>query len=170
MKDAGIGLIGIAFLAIIGAFFVKVGRSVGYPVGEVANLHAMHVQALVFQAGFVAFLAGVVLYAGGSINESIRDNGRSEEVVPVVVEAAPPVESQPVEPLSKLVYAIVGGGLILMVVLGIIAATRPNSRTSEVATNVPLDLNGPVMEDNGTMMSEYPDMNSELPMPPGNAM
>ena len=172
MKDAGVGLIGLGLLAIVIGFFVKVGRSIGYPVGEVANLHAMHVQALVFQAGFVAFLSGVVLYVGGSINESIRAKGSDQEVVPVAVEAVPPVESAPVEPVSNWVYAVVIGGLILMVVLGIIAATKsgsPGSSSANVAMNVYEDLNSPMPMDNGTM-PEYPDMNSDMPMPPGNAM
>jgi hypothetical protein len=92
MKDAGLGLIIVGLLAIVGGFFITVSRSIGYPVGEVANLHAMHVQSLVFHGGFFAFLSGAVLFAGGSIVNALQGGSATHVDHPA---ARPPEQHVP---------------------------------------------------------------------------
>ena len=94
MKEAGWGLVVLGLCALFGAFlFVDVTRDIGYiPYASdylprmpqsVANVHAMHIQSLVFHAGLFSFLAGVILIATATIDEAIRRRDpRPENVVP----------------------------------------------------------------------------------------
>ena len=125
MKDAGLGLMSVGLLAIVGGFFIHVGRSVGYPVGEVANLHAMHVQLLVFHGGFFAFLSGAVLFAGGSIVGALQEVSVTQlnqparrTAKPDIVDQSPPNrEWAGVPPMSGFEKNLLIGVAILGVIV-----------------------------------------------------
>ena len=142
MKDAGIGLMALGILAIVGSLFVEVGRSVGYPVGEVANLHAMHIQSLIFHGGCFAFLAGAVFYAGGVINQSVRaGSDRGDARASVVAEEAEE-EAAHHEHMAKdspWMIVIIGVGLAAILVLAAIVARSPQPPASDF-DNIP-DMN-----------------------------
>lgn len=140
MKEAGVGLMGLSLMMIVVGFLVSVSRSTGY--GEVANLHAMHVQGLVFQGGFFAFLAGAILYAGGAINESIRapfiPSHTDEPSKAETLDSVPPGEDSLVEqvpsteedwkPDRAWMVVLIAFGLLIIAVIGVVAFTNSEFR------------------------------------------
>lgn len=181
MKEAGSGLMILGGLAILGGFFVNVSRSVGYPVGEIANLHAMHVQALIFQGGFFAFLSGVVLYAGGAINESIQAGPGNEKpksapepiAAAALDEAVSPDDAETaINANGQWTIALVGIGLFLILVLAAIVAgsSRPPVPTADNAIdmnimNMAPDMNEPypALEMPAELNAPLPDVNASAP-------
>ncbi|HEY0011425.1 MAG TPA: hypothetical protein VGB79_01070 [Allosphingosinicella sp.] len=90
MKEAGWALVAVAALALVGGMMIDVsvatpavpgGAYTPYvPSQEVANLHKMHIQALVVQGAFVTFLAGIVLVGCGTVAERLGVPRAPEDV------------------------------------------------------------------------------------------
>ena len=167
MKDAGSGLMALGGLAILAGFLISVGRTTGY--GEVANLHAMHIQALVFHGGFFAFLSGAVLFAGGTINDSLRArSGTPAE--PALETAAPDDSSEPLEPPSEPKewwqsdFAV--GLMVLIGMLAVVAviafSTSSRSPSYSPEPYISNDANMPAMDvlDNSPLPA---DLNATMP-------
>lgn len=138
MRETGWLLIATGLLAVIGAFvFVTVGVDVGYMPGSeylpamphrVANVHAMHIQALVFHGGLIAFLAGVICTVGAEIKDAIARSGGA--ISPVA--AAGPVADEPAEAekLGNGVAIALAFGIVAVLVIGIIATSSKSGAGS----------------------------------------
>lgn len=165
MKDTGIGVIATGVIAALIGIFMNVGRSAGYGIGEVANLHAMHIQSLAVIGGLIFILTGAVLYAAGTINETIQRGAGTE----VVASAPAPEPSEEEDGYRNKGTAILVGAVILLglIVVGISLAVQ--SKNAQTPNLNYLDPNSMRAEDNGTLMEPMaPDMNA--PMPIGNSM
>lgn len=78
-------------LAILGGWLIEVSVSArGF--GEVANLHAMHLQSLVVLTGGIGFIAGAVLYGFGTLEGYLRHTGGDATAVPAPTIERPSVE------------------------------------------------------------------------------
>lgn len=183
MREAGLGLIGLGLIAILGAFlFVDVSREIGYlPYAseylprmprEVANVHAMHIQSLVFHGGLISFLAGVVSIAAATIDEAIRRHDPKDESATTVQPTATTAEiaaaaayresaqteldeaqRDPIWPM------LVVAALISVVILAFIV-TGAQSPRQVTADNVASDilLSNDVVVDDTLMNEDYPNL------------
>jgi hypothetical protein len=157
MRENGWALIGLGLCAMVGAFlFVTVGRDIGYMPGseylpamprQVANVHAMHIQALVFHGGLISFLSGVVCAVGAEIVDSIKgakkpatEAGSSRPIAQPKIssEAAAEPASEFAEVPTKLSTGVVVGLLLFMVAIvaiGIVLSSGRQSGTSSREAN-----------------------------------
>lgn len=169
MKEAGWALVAVAAMALMGGMMIDVSVTTPYIPGgaytpsvapqSVANIHKMHVQSLVIQGSFVAFLAGIVLVGCGTIADRLgpprgAEAGGSNGTVSgaAVAEAS----SEPTEPAaprepnaleagsSKEVAGIMMFLFGLFIVIGIIVVianvATGGSGSSSDANNT-IDLN-----------------------------
>jgi len=104
MKEGGWALVSLGFLLLLGAMLVDVSVDVGYvPASpylpslprEVANLHAMHVQALIVQGGLASIICGTISIGFGTIVEAMRKDQQAPPEEPVQPRAAEPFELPP---------------------------------------------------------------------------
>ena len=105
MKEGGWALVILGLLLVAAGMIIDVSVNLGYVPGdsylpgmprEVANLHKMHIQALVIQGGLAAFLGGMVAIGSGAIVDALR-------------------ESRPVGDATREIFARPGGTRILAV-------------------------------------------------------
>jgi hypothetical protein len=122
MKQAGFFLVGVGILLLIGAFFVDVSRQIDYMPSlgpytssfprEVANVHAMHIQALVVHGGLAAIIAGIIAIGFGTLDERLANRSQG----PVAPEV--PAE-QPEGDSTMLIGAVMVGAIIIVIILAL---------------------------------------------------
>jgi hypothetical protein len=172
MKESGWALVGLGVLLLIGSLFVDVSRSVGYvPSGlgygfprEVANIHAMHIQSLIFHGGLAAILAGTITIGFGEVVEILGTTDRDATAQAEPVPDSEPVTSSgndvpdhselPLESDSPVWWAL---GIIaaILIVLFIIASSISSPSYSPASD----DLGNDMMMDPNSM-----DMGIDLNM------
>lgn len=194
MREAGGFLILVGVIAIIGAFFVTTSTHVGYVPSstylpsmpsDVVNLHGLHIQALVFQGGFAAIIAGSVLFGFGAIDETLnRNSGTLPKAAPpkaVPSESAPPetappeigrlvfdpnyvVEDIPPDTVGRNLF-FVGAGIfavVVTIILMIISAQRSHSSGANAPLDTTYDANADMSMDTNMVM----DTNAVSPPSP----
>jgi hypothetical protein len=182
MKEGGwtLALIGV-IVAIIGTM-IDVSVTVPYapdlsqpygsylprPATEVANLHKMHIQALVIQTGFALFIGGIVLGAAGAVRDALlegRNPAAEERSASAKAEPQPGPAREPAsiyqpgagtsdEPDGVLKW-IVGIAVVVfltVVVIALIASSRQTSAPAAggnllVETQNVLDRPGSAMDE-----------------------
>jgi hypothetical protein len=188
MREAGWGLICLGLLALVGAFlFVDVSREIGtlpyaseYLPGmprSVANVHAMHIQSLVFHTGLASFLAGVICIGAATIDEAIRRNDpKPDATTPVtpqttsatseeIAAAAAYMESAESEP-EVPTGGWLGVAVATVIIIGLIvvfAVSSGGSPTSSISANNAIS-NIELMNEAGNIADNlenaaYPDLN-----------
>jgi hypothetical protein len=163
MKEGGwiliiLGVIAVAIGALMdvsvatsyygsGSTYLPGGTYLPPVPGSVANIHKMHIQALVIQGGFAAILCGVLLACAGAIVDAIRE-GRdppSDSALPAAVSSPQPVPEVrheadlPQEPDTQRddnVLAWIIGVAIAIFVVVILAAVISSSGRAPAANNV----------------------------------
>jgi hypothetical protein len=126
---------------MVGAFlFVTVGRDVGYLPGseylpamprQVANVHAMHIQALVFHGGLIAFLSGVICAVGAEIKDAVDRTAIAPE--PASTQSAASSTDKPAEP-EKTGYGVALAllfGMLAVLVIGIALSSSNTNRAGD---------------------------------------
>jgi len=175
MREIGWLLISVGLLAVVGAFlFVDVSREVGYvPYAsdylprvprEVANVHAMHIQSLIFHGGLASTLGGIICLVGAAIEDAIRRNdpkpeptaigdhvvgvGATREEIAAAAAYVEPDAPEPQAPTGGLV-AVLLIGLVLVILIGFIVA-EPSSRSGPAPDSALTNeqLNDVMMDEN----------------------
>jgi hypothetical protein len=146
-------LVALGILLLIGAFFVDVSRQVEYMPSvslyapslprEVANVHAMHIQALIVHGGLAAVIAGIIAIGFGTLDERLaagaqrppapehRPASQADDTPADGREAEVPTEeSEGVAALIGFVFAV---AIIILVILAFVqsADTRPGYGANE---------------------------------------
>jgi hypothetical protein len=126
MKEGGILFFLLGGIALIVGFMIDVTAATEYVPGaysiampsRVANLHAMHIQGLVFQGAFAALILGGILYGFGAVAERLdagrradRELGGEAGQAAAAASPASPVAA-PVEPSDWVGLALIIGAVL----------------------------------------------------------
>ena len=128
MKTAGVIFWVVGGLLLVGGLFTDVS------VGSVANLHAMHLQAMAIQLGVGAVLTGTVAYGFGSIVDPPQKN-QSAPSASSPKRPSPLLSALNDDEINPKIRAIAIGVMILVIIVAtvfIVAHSRPWSTAATI--------------------------------------
>lgn len=149
MKESGWALVSLGVLLLLGALLVDVSVDVGYiPTNpylpsvprEIANLHAMHIQALIVQGGFASIVCGTIAIGFGTVAEAIREGRQADpadSAPPSAVELSelpasgePEVAEVPPDNMDKWMVGVGLGAALLIALLWLVASLGSENGTA----------------------------------------
>lgn len=185
MKVGGWALAVLGVLLIVIGLTIEVGVRVGYvpsspylpsPPSQVANLHKMHIQALVIQGGFAAMICGSILGAAGVVIDALREGRTSapEQALTPAQDEAPPTP-EPAEPVTEatgdnLVNWLIGSVVLIilaaLIVAGVISGSR-QTRSGDALNDAVLNEPAPMENLDMPAESMQPLEGNVVPDPSG---